>query len=242
MAADYDLTKHVVGPDRENAPNAVYVCENSARLRAQRNRLEEIEAPQKAAERKEAIAEKSAETRQAKQILRDLWKEIGVDGLAGSQASMATVVAALSGASYNHDKYDKLALDELWDTLFWWLAGKRCQVNEWNDDGKRSDRWDLAKAEQLRDQLRGELHRPARQPAPGDSQQTRWQDGWTVADDEIYRMIKTNPGTHLANLDSIHAPRVLLRLIEDMSDNKPLRSKLWKRYNGLSVSQETPAP
>lgn len=236
MASDQYLMKDMVGPDRTAAPNAVYVCENHARLRAQRNRLEEIEAPEKAEQRKQAVADKGAETKATKALLRELWEEIGVEGLSNSQASMATVVAAVAGDPYGANKWEGMAIGELWDELFWWLASKRCKVGEWTDEGNRADRWVLAKAEQLRDQLRGELHRPASQPGPGDSQVTGWQEGWDEDDDYRYAICTGNPGYHLSEkgLERIDRPRVLLRLIEEMGDNKPLRSQLWKRYNELA--------
>ena len=229
MASDHDLSKDMVGPDRTAAPNAVYVCENVARLRAQRNRLEEIEAPEKAEQRKQAVADKGAETKATKALLRDLWSEIGVDGLSNSQASMATVVAALAGYSYGVNKWEKMAIGELWEELFWFLAGRRCKVGEWTDEGNRADRWVLAKAEQLRDQLRGERIRPESQPGPGDSQRTGWQEGWDEDDEGTWLLLRAAPLP--VDVNAVSRPRVLLRAVE--TADRGTRGLLWRRYNEL---------
>lgn len=244
MLDDYQLTRGMVRPDPENAPNAVYVCENNSRLRAQRNRLEEIEKPAKAAERKQAIADKTAETKEAKQTLRELWEEIGAEGLAGSRTAMAIIAQAAKGYSYGQDdKIAAMSLGELWEWLFWRVAEKSAQESVY-EDGNRRDRWVAEKAQALAETLRAEsgerlpAPRPAHQPGPGDSQVTMWHIGWTNDDQDLYQTIRMNPGTHLANLERIERPLVLLRLIEVMTDNKPLRGKLWQRYNELVGAEE----
>lgn len=247
MVDDWHVTKGVVRPDPEGAPNAVYVCEDHNRLRAQRRRLEEIEQPQKAADRKQAISDKTAETKAAKAALRELWQEIGADGLSHSQTALAVMAKGLKGYPYNAGDFDGKSLGELWEWLFWYVAEKRAEEIEYSD-GKRIERWDAGKVETLAATLRSELAaarplpapRPARQPAPGDSQSTGWQDGWEDEDLGWYAMLMAYPWLLTAeDVFRIDSPRVLLRLIEEIDDHEG-RGKLWARYNEL-VSQETGA-
>lgn len=162
LAGEFDVQRSHLGPDREQAPNVVYVCENASRLRAQRNRLEEMDAPEKAAERKAAVAEKSAETRDAKAALRELWEEIGAGGLASSQTAMAIIAQAAKGYSYSGDeKLAGMSVGQLWDWLFWLVAEKSCKQAGYNDEGNRVESWVAAKAQRLAQTLRSELAPPS---------------------------------------------------------------------------------
>lgn len=86
--------------------------------------------------------------------------------------------------------------------------------------------------------LRALLNRPASQPAPGDSQDTGWQDGWTDDDGAEYDalLVGGEPATAIANgtleISLIENQRILLRLIEEIG-SKGTRALLWRRINEL---------
>jgi ParB/RepB/Spo0J family partition protein len=213
-----------LGPDREAAPRVVYICENWGRLHAQRNRLQEIEAPNEAQMRKDQIRAKSDTTKAAKEQLRQLGSRLTVEDLANNGFMMRRLAYSI-GVKADGDPR------EIWERLFWKIAESQCERTTW-DGGNRLDTWDLERVQKFVTDLQLQA---TPQPGPGDSQRTNWQDGWDDEDEGTWLLILAAPTP--IDPDHIDLPRVLLRAIE-ATDDKTIRGALWRRYNQLT-EQET---
>ncbi len=230
---EYRLKPANLGPDREAAPRVVYVCENWSRLHAQRNRLQEIVAPEEAQKRKDKIQAKSDSTRAAKEQLRQLWHQLTLADLAESAFFMRRV-AQFIGVKAGDDPRD------IWERLYWKIASDKCEHTNW-DGPNRVDVWDLDQVAKFVADL-GATATP--QPGPGDSQKTHWQEGWDDEDESAWRESWTNGFFAQGNPNAISRPRVLLRAIEDIHGNddaKTFRGALWRRYNQLKNKETNDA-
>lgn len=224
-----------IRPDPDNAPDIVYACKSGQNLAARKRRLAAILEPEETQAENRRRADLAAQTKQSRQLLREFYEEIGAAGLASSASFMSYLLGRISGPGSKSLE----SIAEIWESLYWKGAERACQATEWKDY-ERIERWDLAMTQQWIDQVRSEVAgipkpRPARQPGPGDSQRTNWQDGWDDDDEGMYLMLSAYPLPLTPDdIQRIYQPRVALRMIEDAASDKAARGLLWQRYNELS--------
>lgn len=223
---EYWVKPNHLGPNRDAAPRVVYICENWIRLHAQRNRLQEIEAPDEAQKRKDVIRAKTDTTKAAKEQLRQLWSQLTLEDLANNSFVMRRL-------AYSTGVKDNGAPREIWERLFWKIAEWRCEIATW-DGPERVVTWDLERVQKFVSDLQA-----TPQPEPCDSQKTNWQEGWDDEDEGTWLLILAAPIS--VDPETIDLPRVLLRAIEVTAD-KAIRGALWRRYNQLTSQEGTHDP
>ena len=220
--------KHVyVRPDPINAPDIVYACSGVRNLAARKRRLAAILEPEQAQAENRRRAALAEQTKQSKDLLRELYQEIGAAGLASSATAMARLLSRLTTADA------KQSAAEIWEQIFWQVAEASCKVSVWTDY-ERTERWDLARTQNWINQVRMDINGRVPQPRPGDSQHTGWQDGWDDDDEALWAPLRLP----YIDPDELDRPRVLLRAIEAIKD-KELRAAFWRRYNEMQARSET---
>lgn len=240
-----DVEKYV-RPDPVNAPEVAYACKSAQTLAARRRRLDAIVEPAKAEAENQRRADLASQTKATKELLREFITDTTPQSLASSPTIVARLLRNLSNAADVKTLAEK-PLWQLWEDIFWWLAEHQCKRGEW-EDAKYVDRWHVDEAEKWIAKIRTEIKdtvpagRP-RQPGPGASQKTNWQDGWDD-DDETIWCDAIASGFYLdVEHSNIDRPRVLLRAIEQISntgDDKAFRGVCWRRYNQLTNEGEPP--
>lgn len=236
-----DVEKYV-RPDPINAPTVAYACKSAQTLAGRRRRLDAIVEPAKAEAENQRRADLASQTKLTKELLKEFIADTTPQSLASSPTIVARLLHNLSATADVKTLAEK-PLWQLWEEIFWWVAERQCKRSEW-EDAKYVDRWHADEAEKWIAKIRTEIKdtvpagRP-RQPGPGDSQKTNWQDGWDDDDETAWRHSWLNGFFAQGNPNAITRPRVLLRAIE-VTDAKAFRGKLWHRYNQLTNEGETP--
>lgn len=239
-------------PLPEDAPKIVYVCNNddacrgkAATLRAEardrnqaiatvRREVEERKQRQRAAvDRIEAEAQRLIAAFVEQRSPADLWGDLRFwkEALLGER---------LRGAGYREKIAESESLAEMQRHL---VAHVLRGSEKWQEVGE-GGAWAAwaADLDAIKARIRNLGGTPApirEQPAPGDSQETNWQEGWTDEDEAHWEELLDLDdylyidGENVFNPECIQRPRVALRLIEDV-DSKAARAALWKRHNHLT--------
>lgn len=249
------FTDDMVRPDAERAPHIGLACAGDFTVRKAKQEawaamkqaggpLGAVEASEAERQAAEMRAQRKAKVEALNRQGREKWERVlaKVDRAALWQ-DMRFWRVAMASLRFGWDTLCEHArtIDELQQALL-----DRLYTNmRTYDRDLEANIPDVAKLDQMIVALTQPLERPE-QPGPGDSQRTRWQDGWDKDDQALYDDIDGEPGEDdggwaglpgvLDDYDDI-PPRVLLRLIEDCPD-KAARGELWRRYHA-TVSQET---